>query len=155
MHKRIGDGPSKILNIEFDVSLLYYVACRWRLKIDYTAAAKVSIRRIYIDKGISDCSNSHLSGQADSSLRLRYQAWGDIDGADPALNPAMVPTADPERSGGQRFDVLIGLNLMDQESQSNGGSRLGVEFGLPVWQKLDGPQLEVDWFLTVGAQLLF
>ena len=39
--------------------------------------------------------NYWLSG----SFRLDWAFWGNIDGADPALNPAVVPTADPDRQG--------------------------------------------------------
>ncbi len=32
---------------------------------------------------------------------------------------------------------------------------LGVEFGRPVWQHLDGPQLETDWLVIAGWRLAF
>ncbi len=92
--------------------------------------------------------------QLSSSVRFDYQLWGNIDGADPDLNPAMVPTADPNRRGGQRLDLLFGLNWMFTDGCLK-GHRIAVEGGFPIWQKLEGPQLEVDWLITIGWQFAF
>ena len=35
------------------------------------------------------------------------------------------------------------------------GTRFAVEGGVPVYQNLDGPQLETDWVLTAGFQYAF
>jgi len=61
----------------------------------------------------------------------------------------MVPTADPHLRGGKRIDVGLGLNLLDREGDFE-GQRLYVEFAMPVYQSLDGPQLETDWTLQIG-----
>ncbi len=86
-------------------------------------------------------SMTSLSAQIDGFI------WGNIDGADPELNPAVVPTADPNRRGGKRVDFVLGLNLYASEGRFN-GNRLAIEAGLPVYQSLDGPQLENDWRLA-------
>lgn len=86
-----------------------------------------------------------------TSLRLDGQAWGNIDGQDDDLDPAMVPTADPSRRGGERIDMLFGVNLYGRERWMR-GQRLAMEVGVPIYQSLDGPQLEADWLLTVGWQ---
>lgn len=87
-----------------------------------------------------------------TSVRLNGKTWGNIRGNDPLLNPAMVPTADPDRRSGTRLDLGLGLNLYAPSLQ---GGRLAVEFELPIYQSLEGPQLETDWQLTVGAQAVF
>jgi len=88
-----------------------------------------------------------------TSLRLDWQSWGNIKGADPALNPMVVPTADPNLRGGNRLDALGGLNFYVPEGPKFiKGQRLAVEFGLPLYQDLDGPQLETDWILWLGWQ---
>lgn len=86
------------------------------------------------------------------SGRLQWQAWQDIEGADPApsVNPMMVPTADPSLRAGRRTDLHVGVNWV-----SHGGHRLALEYGVPVHQHLDGPQLEVDSTATVGYQYAF
>ncbi len=55
-----------------------------------------------------------------------------------------------------RADLLFGANLLaPRELGLLAGHRLAVEGGLPVYQRLDGPQLETDWLLTVGWQKSF
>ncbi|MGF1482968.1 MAG: transporter [Opitutales bacterium] len=90
------------------------------------------------------------------SARTRYQYQGNIDGADPALNPMMVPTADPDLRAFSRLDMLFGVNFLAPKSLGVfSGHRLAVEGGLPVYQRLDGPQLEIDYLITVGWQKAF
>ncbi len=89
-----------------------------------------------------------------TSLRLDWTRWGDIRGDDDALNPRMVPTADPDLRGGQRLDLLLGLNLLGRGGLVK-GHRLALEVGIPVFQDLDGPQLEVDVRGTLGWQYAF
>jgi len=101
--------------------------------------------------GLSVWIARRLCSWASSSVRVDGQVWENIDGSDDDLNPAMVPTADTSRRGGERIDVLFGLNLLGQESVP-AGHRIAVEFGLPVYQAFDGPQLETDWFATIGWQ---
>ena len=83
------------------------------------------------------------------STRIEAKIWEDIEGADPDLNPAMVPTADPERRGGESLDLSLGVDLYLPRGPLK-GSRFGIEVGFPLYQSLDGPQLETDWNLAVG-----
>jgi len=94
-----------------------------------------------------------ITDYAGLSLRLEGRAWGDIKGTDGDLNPRMIPTARTDLRGGKRVDALLGVNLY----QSQGvlaGHRFAAEFGLPLYQHLDGPQLETDHRLTLGWQWL-
>jgi hypothetical protein len=91
--------------------------------------------------------NSVLS----ASLRLKGMVWDDIDGKDPKLNPMMVPTADTRLQGGERIDILAGLNFYSRSGDA-GGHRLAIEVGAPVYENLDGPQMSTNWMLTVGWQ---
>jgi hypothetical protein len=85
-----------------------------------------------------------------TSVRASFGYWGNIQGADPQLNPNAVPTADPDRRGGWRLDLWPGLNFL-----TSTGHRFAVEVGLPAAQWLYGPQLETDWRLVVGWQKAF
>ncbi|MFQ5983974.1 MAG: transporter [Alphaproteobacteria bacterium] len=89
-----------------------------------------------------------------SSLRVGGETEANIRGADPSLNPAMVPTADPNLRGGERIELGLGINLL-APSGALKGHRLAIEFGLPVYQNLDGPQLERDWTATIGWRKAF
>lgn len=89
-----------------------------------------------------------------SSLRVNFESTGNVDGADARLNPAMVPTAAANLRGGDRLDLLAGVNFIGAAGVLK-GQRLFAEFGVPVYQNLDGPQLETDWIATLGFQLRF
>ena len=66
----------------------------------------------------------------------------------------MVPTADPDLRGGERLDLGVGANLYVPEGAME-GFRLAAEVLFPLHQDLDGPQLETDLTLVVGAQMTF
>lgn len=85
------------------------------------------------------------------SLRLDYQAWDDVEGADTSLSPAVVPTAVPSLQGGQRWSAGFGVNTYLSRGALR-GLRLAGELIFPFYQDVDGPQLETDWVLLMGAQ---
>jgi hypothetical protein len=89
-----------------------------------------------------------------TSLRLAWGSWGNIDGDDDALNPRVVPSADPKRRGGSRLDGLVGVNFVVPKGPLR-NHRFAVEAGWPLYQWLDGPQLETDWRLIAGWQYAF
>lgn len=92
----------------------------------------------------------NLSHQVAVSAGVSYTNQKDIKGADSALNPMMVATADPKLRGGYFWDLSLGLNY-----NLHNGHRLGLEIGKTVHQDLDGPQLGRDWELTLGWQYAF
>lgn len=79
-------------------------------------------------------------------MRLEFNTWGNIDGADAELNPAVVPTADPDRRAGDRWDIGVGVTKLVA------GWQFGVDVKAPLEQDLDGPQLETDHVLTVSVK---
>lgn len=89
-----------------------------------------------------------------TSLRLAGRTWGNYAGADPGLDPAVVPTADPDLRGGAQIDVAPGLNFVIPLGPL-GEHRIAVEALLPVYRHLNGPQLETDWGVVVGWQKAF
>lgn len=91
------------------------------------------------------------------SARMLFESWGNITGEDEALNLEMAPTMDPRLQGGARGNLLVGANLIfpDRLGGLLAGQRLAVEFRLPVYQHLDGPQMELDWSVVAGWQYAF
>jgi hypothetical protein len=88
------------------------------------------------------------------SARTEAKTWSDVEGADPALNPTMVPTARPDLRAGTRLDFGLGVNFfMPRGALHN--LRVGVEALGPIYQNLDGPQLEVNAMIQVGVQYAF
>ncbi|MBJ6724346.1 nitrous oxide reductase accessory protein NosL [Geomesophilobacter sediminis] len=92
-------------------------------------------------------------GPVSSWLRLSFNSSGRIHGEDgeirKSLQMAPSPDADPANYGGERLDGLVGV------SYAIGPVSIGVEGGIPLYQRVNGLQLETDWLLTAGAQLMF
>jgi len=95
-------------------------------------------------------------GPATTWLRLAYNYTAPIDGSDPRvdklLDPEMgapTPDADPRNYGGHRLDAFAGV------SWAAGPFSVGVEAGIPLYQYLNGLQLENDWYVTAGIQKMF
>jgi hypothetical protein len=95
-----------------------------------------------------------FDGALSLSARLEYRNWGNIKGADPKLNPRLVPTADPQLRGGKRLDLAIGINLLGMQGVLK-DHRLALEWIKPLYQNLDGPQLNNDWMAMLGYQKAF
>jgi hypothetical protein len=110
--------------------------------------------------GLSTWIAHRLAEWLSMSARLQGQIWGDIEGADSEIvrvSPMMVstvPTAEPGLRSGKRIDLLFGIDLSAPQGKLKGG-RLAIEGGFPVYQYLDGPQLETDWLFTAGLQWTF
>ena len=83
------------------------------------------------------------------SVRFDYKHWDNYVGRDPAIT-MNVQTAFPTRLGGERLDVLGGVNLLLPEFMGF-ETRLAVEGGVPIYQWLRG-QLETDSVVTFGWQ---
>ncbi len=81
------------------------------------------------------------------SVRLAYVDRENIDSMDGAI-VAPVQTADPGNWGKKQLDGSIGVNLLLPGS----AHRLAVELKVPIYQDLNGPQLETDWVMTLGWQ---
>jgi hypothetical protein len=96
-----------------------------------------------------------LTERLSASARVLAQRWGDVDGRDPAyMNLRMAPTVRPDLQWGERIDIPVGINYWIPDGPL-AGHRLGIEMSLPVFQNLDGPQMQTDWVLTVGWQKSF
>ena len=86
--------------------------------------------------------------------RVDAQQWGNIHGADPTLDPADEPTKDVSAQGGRRIDLLVGFNAYFPSGGFK-GLRLAIEAGAPVYQYLNGPQLQTTWLVAAGLQWAF
>lgn len=90
-----------------------------------------------------------------NSLRFSYQYFGNYVGDENRPPPpGAIPTADPKRRGGHRVAIHPGVNF-DVPLGPLGKHRFGIEAGFPVYQWLDGPQLETDWNVAFGWQKAF
>ncbi len=96
------------------------------------------------------------SDWASTSVRFNWQQCYNYDGLDSNITRPniIVATADPDRRDGQRLDFLAGVNVLFPEWMDL-ENRISLEGGLPVYQYIDGPNLETDWIFTLGWQLIY
>lgn len=87
------------------------------------------------------------------SLRATGRTVGQIDGADPLIT-APVQTANPDFQGGDTIEIGAGVNLLAIGGAFN-GHRIAAEIMVPIYQDLNGPQLETDYVVTLGWQKAF
>jgi nitrous oxide reductase accessory protein NosL len=95
-------------------------------------------------------------GPVSTWIRLAYSNTERISGRDKEiqkiLDPVMgapSPDADPFNYGGERLDGFVGVSF------AKGPFSIGIEGGVPLYQYVNGLQLETDWFLTAGLQVMF
>ncbi|NQY33280.1 MAG: transporter [Coraliomargarita sp.] len=88
---------------------------------------------------------------------LSYEYTGELDGDQKDVNqmaPGMrrsVTTAFEDNYGGERVDLIGGLNVIIPKGWLK-GHRIAADVRVPVWQDLNGYQLETDYVLTLGWQ---
>jgi hypothetical protein len=90
-----------------------------------------------------------LSGTAS----LAASTQDEIHGADSQIGGAFQGTY-PEYYGVERIEAFRGLN--GHIALGHGTmARVGIEAGVPLYQNLNGPQLERDWSLALTAGVHF
>ncbi len=89
-------------------------------------------------------NNLKLSG------RLTFWHEKAIDGQDPNINPMMAPTSDPNAYGGKSIELMAGLEAMFAHKHL-----FGFEIGAPIYQNLNGPQLETDLLVRFQYQFMW
>ncbi|MDT0676931.1 transporter [Autumnicola musiva] len=99
-----------------------------------------------------------ISGKLISSLSISARLQGliveEIEGTHPDLNAMMVPAANIANSGGKYINTGLGVNLY-VPSGALQNVRLAMEYAFPLYQDLNGVQLENGNTLTLGAQYSF
>ena len=88
------------------------------------------------------------------SARANGDIWRNIRGADAALDIMDEPTKDPTLQGGKRLDITLGMGIHPTEGFLK-DSQFFVHFNKPIFQSLDGPQLQRRWAIKLGWQREF
>jgi len=121
--------------------------------------------RIHLDKNSDDWARgdegnlgiwaaTEFSADVAGSLRLDYYGWSDYHGGNDALDPTFNPAFDPHTEGGERLDIHVGA-MWQLGSSSVKEQQLGIEFGVPIDEWLDGPQLQTDFVANFSWHLAF
>lgn len=82
--------------------------------------------------------------------RVQGKIVGNIDGRDPQISTTLAPTGDPNRRGQRVVNLSAGMNAMIGRA-----TQLALEATAPIYQNLDGPQLETDFAVTAKISLAF
>ncbi len=88
------------------------------------------------------------------SLRIDAQHWGNVRGIDTAI-PVANPAAVAGLQGGERVDLLLGLNYGAGVDDEGHGHRFSIEGGVPIYQNLRGPQLRTEFIIGGAWQWTF
>ena len=92
-----------------------------------------------------------ISNTMSTSLRMQMQSIGEIEGADPNLNPMMVTTADTDNFGGESINLGIGTNFYVRNGVLK-GVRVAAEYLMPIHQDLNGIQMKSENSIILGIQ---
>ena len=88
-----------------------------------------------------------------TSLRVSGKSEGEIRSRDPKITGGN-PLSFAGNSGRDEVDLHVGVNLAGQTGDL-AGHRFAIEYGVPVYQDVNGLQMENDWSLTLGWQKAF
>lgn len=90
------------------------------------------------------------------STSVALRKWGKVDGNDLRLpqRPDAAPVANPLLQGGTRVEWTVQFYIAAPVGILQ-GNRLSVNWSLPFYQSLNGPQLEADWRLGASWQWTF
>lgn len=85
------------------------------------------------------------------STSLSYFDTQKINGIDADLNPMMMPSFNTANSGRNQLDIGLGTNLLIPKGSFK-NLRLAAEIKVPVYQKVNGIQMNNTLMATVGIQ---
>ncbi|MGK0309281.1 MAG: hypothetical protein ACJAT5_000309 [Lentimonas sp.] len=90
---------------------------------------------------------------------LNYTHTGELEGTQEGVSQnsmvgRSITTAFGENYGGERLDLLFGVNCYVPKGLFK-NHRVAIDIRLPLWQDLNGYQLETDFSLTIGLQKAF
>ena len=87
-----------------------------------------------------------------STARLSAWTMDEIDGIDSNIM-GPVQTADPDNYGGETVEFGLGINLSPPDEFSN--HSMSLELATPLYQDLNGVQMETDWSMTFAWKATF
>ena len=88
------------------------------------------------------------------SVRGLYEQWSDVSGGDQRMSIQANPAFDPARQGGERWSVPVGVTVRVPRGIF-AGHRFTAEAILPVYQDLNGPQVEANWGIVLAWRKTF
>jgi len=102
---------------------------------------------------VSAWASYRISSWLSTSIRPTLSTVGQIKGQDDDI---MLPvqTAHPAFQGGETISLALGMNVIGQTGFVK-NQRVALEYGMPIYQNLNGPQMKTTSVLTLGWQYAF
>ncbi len=130
--------------------------------ITWSAQALTTIRPFYNSIGyhygsdvtVNVWASYLLSSSMSLSARVESFAGGRIQGSDPNVYSVIEPDANPNNYGGQKVNVYLGSNFYFNKSILR-DSKVAFEFGIPIYQNLNGTQLAHQYTINAGITKSF
>lgn len=85
-----------------------------------------------------------------NSVRAEYNFTNAITGFDNRLYSINEPSSNANNSGGEKISAYIGANFYVKSR-----NKFSVEYGIPVYQNVNGIQMKQQQFLYAGWQITF
>ena len=89
-----------------------------------------------------------------TSIKINYNYQKTMEGSDNEMNPRMSPAMDSSNKGHQRFNLGLGMNLINNNTFLK-NHRLGIEGVFPLFQKYNGLQMRETFRVMIGWQYGF
>lgn len=86
------------------------------------------------------------------SARFQGEIAEDISGKDKDLNPMMAPAAKTSNYGYEQINGFLGLNVTFNQSSKLNKIRMGFEAGLPIYQNVNGIQMDDKYLINCGIK---
>lgn len=131
---------------------------KWAASAQATATIRPFYNRIGYKYGDDFTFNTWFAynwwNHFSSSIRLEGSVVGQMKGKDPTIYGYNELSANPVNYGGKKITSYIGLSY-GFETGFLKNNRLSIEFGLPVYQNLNGIQLQTKQTITASWNYSF
>jgi hypothetical protein len=84
------------------------------------------------------------------SIRVEYNYANAITGFDNRLYSINEPSSNAMNSGGEKISAYLGANFYVKS-----GNKFSIEYGIPVYQNVNGIQMKQQQILYAGWQIIF
>jgi hypothetical protein len=105
--------------------------------------AKISA---WVSTGLTDFLNA--------SFRLTGTSKGKVSGSDTEMSSMMMPGGEAKDTGGERVDAFFGFDMFAEDGKL-ASHKLQFEYGVPVYQDLNGTQMEFKNSLNLNYKMSF
>lgn len=87
--------------------------------------------------------------------RLEATFNSSYSGKDSEMSPTQIPTADPNLQSGIKSFAGLGINILPFSNPKMEQFRITLEAKIPIYQNLDGPQMNTGYILNVSVSQVF